>query len=286
MAKPFRLPSWRKRQIEEKYRRKHAVVSSVVHEVNRVLHRATDTIVEHAIREGRFVEPDLSGLDQVGRHFYLRVIESGWREANAEDKEIRAAGSKRRLTQIPKGRIRPLEFLVDLFKDKKTWPAILKRSQTLMDRLRRTYLRKIKKRFEEVVPRMLSGEASPSEVKKELGEAWQTSQSRVENIFRTETTRYFTETQLSYFGENEEIIGFLFDSVGDSGRSPWCKSRHGLVYKPGSELLRKNSPPCHWNCRSHLIPLANTESNRRMLSDPDRDPEKHSVEPLPRGWER
>jgi SPP1 gp7 family putative phage head morphogenesis protein len=286
MAKPFRLPSWRKRQIEEKYRRKSAIVSGVVHEINRVLHRATDSIVEHAIREGRLVEPDLTELNEVGRRFYLRVIEGGWREANAEDREIRAAASRQRLASLPKGRIRPLEFLVDLFKDKNTWPRILKRSEKLMDRLRNAYLRKIKRRFEEVVPRMLTGEASPAEVKKELSEAWQSSESRVENIFRTETTRYFTETQLSYFDDNDEIIGFLFDSVGDSGQSNWCRSRHGLVYRPGTELLRKNSPPCHWNCRSHLIPLANTETNRRMLADPERDPEKRSVEPLPRGWER
>jgi SPP1 gp7 family putative phage head morphogenesis protein len=286
MAKPFRLPAWRKNQIEEKYRRKRAVASSAAREINRVLERATESIIEQAIRQGRFVEPDLSELDQVGKRFYLRVIESGWRAAAVEEREIKASSSKQRLANLPKGRIRPLEFLVDLFKDQNTWPSILKRSQTLMDRLRRGYLRKIKRKFEEVVPRMLSGEASPSEVKKELTEAWQASHSRVENIFRTETTRYFTETQLSYFGDSDEIIGFLFDSVGDSGRSPWCTTRHGLVYRPGTELLRKNAPPCHWSCRSHLIPLANTESNRRLLADPDRDPAHRTVEPLPAGWER
>ena len=254
-------------------------------EMDAVLRDAALLVAQEAIRSGRYVEPDLSALDPIAETFYKRVITEGWKSAQAEAKEL-PGPMKHRLAEMPKAGVKPLRFLVDLFSDKKTWGTILRRKQFLVDRLRRGYLRKLKQRFNEVVPRLLTGKASPEEVKSELAKTWEASRARVENIFRTETTKYFTETQLSYFNGEPGIIGYLFDSGRDSGRSGWCKSRHGLIYRPGTALLRENKPPCHWNCRSHLVPLVDTEHNRRMLEDPERDPEKRQVVPLPASWNR
>jgi len=286
MAKAFHLPSWRKVQIDRKYHRKAAVVSAVLSEMDRFFEYTTEQVVLQAFATLRFKEPDLSATDVIAERFYKRAITEGWKSAH-EEALTEKTGGKQRLAGPPKAGIKPLKFLVDFFSDRKAWAKVLSRKGFLVERLKRAYLQKLKHRFDEVIPQILSGETSPEAVKNHLSTAWEASRARTENIFRTETTKYFTETQISYFSASDvEIIGYLFDSVRDTGRSSWCKDRHGLIYRPGTDLLRQNSPPCHWQCRSHLIALANTEYNRKLLADPARDPSRRSVEPLPPAWRR
>jgi SPP1 gp7 family putative phage head morphogenesis protein len=286
LGKAFKLPVWRKAQIDRKYHRKAAVVFSVLSQINQYFEQVTDQVVTHAFLNLRFKEPNLSSADHIAEHFYRRVITEGWKSAH-EEALLEKDGGKQRLTAPPLGRIQPMKFLVEFFSDKKAWDKILSRKQFIVERLKRAYLQKLKRKFDEVLPEILSGETTPQEVKAHLSRAWDSTRSRTESIFRTETTKYFTETQLSYFSASDtDIIGYLFDSIGDSGRTSWCKDRHGLIYRPGTALLKQNAPPCHWQCRSHLIALANTEYNRKMLEDPARDPEKRTVAPLPPSWRK
>ncbi len=286
MAKSFRIPPWRKLQINRKYQRQMIVVAAAIAEMDHLFDYATEQVGLQALATGQFKEPNLSGADIIGERFYRRVITEGWKCAH-EEALIEKERGKQRLAAPPKAAVKPLQFLVEFFGDVKSWGKILSRKNFLIERLKRAYLQRLKKRFNEILPELLSGKKTPQEVKIHLGQAWGSTRGRTENIFRTETTKYFTEAQISYFsGSDVDIIGYLFDSVKDSGRSLWCKSRHGLIYRPGTDLLRKNSPPCHWQCRSHLIALANTVYNRKMLADPERDPSLHPVESLPSGWGR
>lgn len=191
----------------------------------------------------------------------------------------------RRLAGLPSGKV-PLRQLVAFFQDKRRWGPIDRRRQKLIDRLRKAYLLKLQRKFREVVPSMLSGEKSPAKAQEELMEAWHASRARVGTIFDTETTKYFCQTQVAFFEGDPEIIGFLFDSVRDTSRTEICRCRHGLIFKPGSKLLRANTPALHWRCRSHLIALADTEYNRKLLEDPERDPERKTLVPLPKGWKK
>ena len=120
--------------------------------------------------------------------------------------------------------------------------------------------------------------------KKRMMSTFDATKSRVETIFRTETTTYFDQTQVRYFQSDPEIIGFLFDALLDSATTKICRSRHGLVYRPKTQELREVTGACHYNCRKHLIALANTEYNRKLLADPNRDPSKRKVAPLLPGW--
>jgi SPP1 gp7 family putative phage head morphogenesis protein len=290
MAKAFKLPHWRKRQIDSTLRRKELVAARAIAEVQIELKRATDFVVAHVLKTGAFAEPDLTSLQIIGGRFYRRVIQEGWnaaeQEAHQQRIQVTQPVSRGRLSGVPKGSLRPLKSLVELFGNSKPWQRVLSRKEKLMDRLKQSYLKKLKLRFDQILPRLLSGEATPGEVKKELSTAWEASQARVQTIFRTETTKYFTEAQITYFEQGDQIIGYLFDSLRDTTRSEWCKSRHGLIYRPGTELLRKNRPPCHWGCRSHLIALADTPANRKLLEDPERDPTQRKVMELPSGWSR
>ena len=280
MAKAFQIPAWRKRQIAAKFRRKGRVINKTVSAMEAVMKKAVAGVIDHYLATGHYAKPTLAGMFAVTDDFYREVAINGFDSARDEKEE--AKGKKR----LAKRKSNKLEFLENVFRDKREWPRAMKRSKKLTERLRDQYLEKLGKRFEEILPALKAGEITPEDAKSHMMKAWKASKSRVETIFRTETTNYFGKAQVSFFESDPEIIGFLFDSVYDTSRTEICKSRHGLVYRPGTALLTKNIPACHFNCRSHLIALANTPHNRKLLEDPDRDPAKRKVVPLPPGWRK
>lgn len=283
MAKPFRLPTWREKQIRSKFRRKDSVIRSAVVTMDFVMQKAAEGILRNYFTYGKFVEPSLHEMFAVSDQFYRDVVTEGFYAAR--DEKVKVAG-KKRMAKLPMGLPRTFRDLEKVFRDRRYWPKVMKRSKKLTERLRAQYLEKLRKKFDEISPALKSGEISPEEAKTHLKSAWKTSKSRVEMIFRTETTNYFGKTQTAFFNGDPEIIGFLFDSVRDTSRSEICKSRHGLVYLPGTKELTENTPALHPNCRSHLIALANTPENRKLVEDPQRDPSRHTVAPLPNGWKK
>lgn len=288
--KPFTLPPWRKRQINEKFKRKDRVISFAVKEMEKVMAKAVDEIYAHYQARGEFVAPTLNGMFAVSESFYRKVVEQSYYAA--QDEKNAQLGKKKLAKAPPKipaftaiARA-SLPGMEKVFRDKRLWPKIMKRSEMLTNRLRRQYTLKLRRKFNDIIPALRAGELSPKDAKDHLMKAWKASESRVETIFRTETTNYFGRTQVAFFEDDEDIIGFLFDSIRDKARTPICRTRHGLVYKPGTKELRENTPSLHWNCRSHLIALANTPSNRKLVADPQRDPTKKTVAPLPSGWRK
>lgn len=258
------------------------MIRQFVLEMERVMLKAVDYIIENGMKTGNFHAPSLNEMYMVSEDFYRRVITESFHSAKYEKQDMEG---RKRLARLPKGALpKSLKDIDQVFKDPKYWKRIMGRSTILTDRLKRQYLEKLKRSFRELMPKINSGTLSPAEAKKAMIETWDSSKARVETIFRTETTKYFAETQVKFFEGDPEILGFLFDSVRDVSRTEICRSRHGLIYKPDSKLLTENSPPCHFNCRSHLIALANTEYNRKLIKEKDRDPERMKVVPLPSGW--
>lgn len=280
--KPFVVPAWRKRQIRDKFRRKDQVTNRAVDAMEEVMLEAVEAIMLEYQRTGRYHEPTLEGMFGVSANFYLHVATSAIDAAKHEKQE--QVGKKRLAAKLPPGAPKTIAELEKVFRDKRTWPAMMKRSKKLTERLRQAYLQKLRRRFAILTPQLTEGEITVEQAKAKLMNAWDASKARVTTIFRTETTKYFATVQVAYFEQDDEIIGFLFDSISDKSRTPICRSRHGLIYRPGSQELRKNTPALHYNCRSHLIALANIAHNRKLLEDPKRDPAKVTVAPLPPGW--
>lgn len=281
--KPFHTPAWRKRHTAEKFRKKSRVVSGAVASMEKVMKKAIGAIISNYEKTGRFAAPDLSGMDDVTLKFYKSTITQAYYSAK-DEKEAQTSLVRRMAMRLPIGLPRKLTKLEEVFRDKRYWPKVMKRSEKLTERLRKAYLQKLDRKFRELLPRLQSGEMTVEEAKQKMMERWHASKARVNNIFQTESTRYFAKTQLAYFEGDDEIIGFMFDAMKHKTRTKWCDDRHGLIYRPGTALLRKNTPPCHWHCYSNLIALANTAYNRKLLEDPSRDPAKVRVTPLPPGW--
>ena len=277
------VPYWRKRQLKLIESRQARCISYATRELERIMYSAIDLIIKNWETTGKYHDPHLDDMHKVSEKFYEKAIRSAITSA---DDTKKMQGDKKRLAKLPWGLPKDLRSMEQLFRDKRLWPKIMKRSRKLTDRIREAYFKKLKKRFEKEIPRVLSGEISPQELKKELQSEWKSSKARVETIFRTETTNYFAKAQVAYFESDEDIIGFEFDCIRDIAATPICRARHGLIYRPNTELLKKNTPALHYNCRSHLIPLANTSENRKLLNDPSRNPKNRAVPPLPPGWRK
>lgn len=291
---PFKLLKAQNQLLRQQQRTQDQLIRKSLGEMEAVALDATDYIIEHWEKTGRYAEPSLNGMDSVMAAFYHSVLTHAVAAARKQKprtgkKATKAIiNSRRRLSRqnLPYGLPGNLRDLEQIFRDPRYWPRIMKRSKILTSRLQKLYQQKLRRKFNDLMPKILDGQISPAEAKLKIQKEWATSKARVETVFRTETTNYFARTQVAFFAKEEEIIGFLFDSVRDTGRTDICRSRHGLIYKPGSKLLKENTPALHYNCRSHLIPLVNTESNRKMIEDPKRDPTKVSVAPLPPDWRK
>lgn len=284
--KEFKIPPWRQKQINKQYARKSKVVHSTVQAVSQVMHNAVEEIIDTSLLTGKYAQPSLNGLNAICDRFYHGVIEEAFWSCQDDKKEQKG---KKKLAKArgPKGIPKNLENLHEVFQDKKYYQAIMKRSRALSERMKKQYLQKLKRKFNKLMPMIRDGSISPAQAKKEMIQVWGSSKSRVETIFRTETTNYFGKVQVEFFQDDDEIIGFLFDSNIDSSITDICRSRHGMVFTKdhiGKNSIAYNTPALHYNCRSHLIPLANTPENRKLLEDVSRDPSKNKLVPLPDGW--
>lgn len=287
--KAFNLPRWQQRQVAAKNKRKTIVVNKFIAAMERVMHAAIDKVVDESLTRREFVEPSLNEMFAVSESFYRGVIEQAYHASEDEKRAQTKDPNFKHLSaasRAPIGLPRTLRQLEKVFRDRRYWPKIMKRSKAVTEGLRTQYLRKLRRKFRDLMPRIMDGDVTPEEAKKAMKTVWEASKGRVQTIFLTETTTYFAKTQTAFFKGDDQIIGFLFDSALKDTTTDICRSRHGLVYRPGTKLLDENTPSCHYNCHSDLIPLADTPFNRRLLADPRRDPEKRKVVPLPPGWRR
>lgn len=111
------------------------------------------------------------------------------------------------------------------------------------------------------------------------------SRARARTIVETETTRYYNDTRKTFYSAVESVIGFLFVAVRDHATTKWCRSRNGVVFIKGTDLLHKNTPPCHYNCRSELLPLSRLNpAHRKLLEDASRRAENNNLAPLLPHW--
>lgn len=111
------------------------------------------------------------------------------------------------------------------------------------------------------------------------------SRARARTIVETETTRYYNDTRTTYYSSVESVIGYLFVAVRDHATTKWCRSRNGVVFIKGTDTLKKNTPPCHYNCRSELLPLSRLNpTHRKLLEDASRRAENNNLVPLMPHW--
>lgn len=284
------MKNWRKRQVQIVEASQNRIVRKVSERMDEAMMKALNQIWATYEKTGHFFLPSFYDMQIVTNDFYHDVIIAAMHVTETAKRIQRPKEKIKKLAKGPMGLPFRLRKVDDVLKNKKYYQAIMKRSKKMNDKMRASYLKKIKDQYAKIQTLIESGEISPADAKKQMIEAYQASKPRVRTIFQTETTSYYAKVQVNFFRDDEDIIGFMFDSVRDSSRTSICKSRHGLIYRQDTaaqaRLLDENTPACHYNCRSHLIPLAKTSENIKLLLDPKRDPMKITVVPLPIGWRR
>lgn len=139
------------------------------------------------------------------------------------------------------------------------------------------------------------GETTQAEIRDKIKKAAKTTIPRAQTIVRTETTAYYNQARKSYYDAAKDVTHYLFLAVRDKATTPWCTSltvngkrgRSGLVYAKDDPLLKKETPPIHWNCRSELLPLNKfNPSHQKLINDSTIQRRNHTCAPLPPEWDK
>ncbi len=156
------------------------------------------------------------------------------------------------------------------------------------------YLKKTQSVWKKYASAFREGDEFTQEfVLRKIENAAETVKSRAKTIVRTETTNYYNQTRREIYDQSDAIWGYLFLAIRDQGTTKWCsdkvrdgkRGRHGLVYQKGDPLTDKETPSCHWNCRSEFTPLTMFNPRHRILIENLRlRRSAHKCHPLPEGW--
>lgn len=139
------------------------------------------------------------------------------------------------------------------------------------------------------------GEETKEDIRDAVKKEARTTTARAQTIVRTENTRFFNKARVDYYNHSEDITHYLFMAVRDKATTPWCtpsltngkRGRHGLVYTKGTKVFEDERAPCHWNCRSEILPLnRHNPSHRRIIENESIRRENVTCYPLPRGWSK
>ena len=212
----------------------------------------------------------------------LAVMTAGLKSTK-ERAQVRAA----RLAAPPKGKLpRSLKALREWWDKYRKSGRLPARQKAEAERLKKAFMQEIQKVWKKVSADFLSGEtARNTEAVEEIRRRAGVAVSRAKMIVETETTYYFNRARREVYDESDDVTHYLFVAIRDHRTTPWCRTRHKLVYKKGDPLLDKETPPCHWYCRSELLPLTPKNQNHlRLIQDRTRARRHNSPAPLPEGW--
>ncbi len=290
-----------------------AIRKEAVHLLRQLLGNSeTEYIVRLASKQDELELKNRLKLDEIFEEINETVVEdlSSWREIDEREiyerilnllvinsfrtmeSAIRAAEKKvgkSNLTSLaapPKGRIpRSLSGLMKMWDEYRNREYIPQREEKLAKRIKEAYLKKVREVWEEESQGFRSGNTTNETLTERIQKAAKAPYSRAKMIVETETTRYYNAARKSVYDTSNDVTHYLFIAIRDARTTKWCKTRDGLVYEKGSDYLRKETPPIHWNCRSEIIPLSiMNPSHAKLIRDKSLQRGNRKVAPLPKGW--
>ncbi len=158
--------------------------------------------------------------------------------------------------------------------------------KNIAERLKRYYIDRCQSVWKKHAKDFLAGKQfNQSVLQQILAKEGDMAKSRAEQISNTETTNYYNASRKEVYDRSPDVTHYLFVAIRDRATTKWCRSRQGLVFTKGTKLCDYNTPACHWNCRSEMLPL--TPANPRhflLIENQSLRAEKNSLFPLPPGW--
>lgn len=264
-------------RVEAKWRRR----------MKKEIEKITEDLLKNAEKTGRLKlsEVDFSSIVMEQSFDVLKQgITSAERKSPASYRSNggSALSSAPPRSQIPRS-LKALRIMWDDWRKKGKMPP---RQRSIAEKLRKAYCEKLQSVWEKYGEEFRSGKtASVTAAVTKIQEGAGVVFSRAKMIVETETTYYYNRARREVYDESPDVTHYLFVAIRDHATTKWCKTRQGLVFKKGSSLLDKNTPPCHWNCRSEILPLTpQNPQHRRLIEDKGIKAENRRLEPLPPGW--
>lgn len=252
-----------------------------------------DEIVEHILNQLKTngkVKVSTAIFEKFLLSHYFHVVGLAVESAELETQlliPIRLATKK---PLIPKS-LRELRVIYDNYRKRGRLPKGF-RDKAIA--IKKEYLKKTQNVWKKYSADFRNGDEFTQEnVLRKVKKAADTVQSRAKTIVRTETTNYYNETRREIYDQSDAIWGYLFLAIRDKGTTKWCtdkviegkRGRHGLVYKKGDPLTDRESPSCHWNCRSEFAPLTMfNPRHRKLIENIKMHRRNHTCHALPKGW--
>lgn len=184
--------------------------------------------------------------------------------------------------KIPKA-LRNLRIMWDQWRKKKVIPP---RQKIIAEKLRKAYLNKVQSVWIKYGEEFRSGKTSSvKEAVERIEQGADVVYSRAKMIVETETTHYYNKARRDVYDQSPDVSHYLFVAIRDHATTKWCKTRHGLVYRKGERVTDDETPPCHWNCRSEILPLTpQNPTHAKLIRDESKQRKNNQPEPLPKGW--
>lgn len=202
---------------------------------------------------------------------------------------INSTAQPNRIARLAKGddaRKKSLKALREWWDRYRKGGKVSKWEKENAETLKKLFLDKIFKTWKKHANDYLGGDdATKDQIYEAIRKEAKVVASRARMITETETTRYFNKGRREVYDQSPDVTHYLFMAIRDHRTTKWCRTRHGLVYPKDAKITDTETPPCHWNCRSEMLPLlASNPVHRALIDDPRRQRSLHHPEPLPRGW--
>lgn len=248
----------------------------------------TDRLILEISRTGRVEKVDVDFTDFAMEHS-VAVIAEGFRSTGDKSKEAvldlipyAELAGRPPSPKIP-ANLERLRRMYDAWKKRGVVPP---RQKNIAERIRKAYLEKVQETWQRYGRDWREGDAATQfEVVQRIKRAAGVGFARAKTISNTETTTYYNAARREIYDDATDVVGYLFVAVRDNATTVWCRTRQGSVLMKGTRFLLINTPACHWNCRSELLPLTlYTPAHLKLINDMSRRPENMNFAPLPRGW--
>lgn len=260
--------------------------------------RAISKVIDQAV--GHLLQAETPELAEIGDEIEKVFIDHYFK---VQIKALKLAESEKELDQSPDRKLakypgpRISDSLKKIMQFYDAWRVgryTPKRPLAQAKKIKDLYVKKVQSVWERYSRDFRSGqEFNQQEVAEEIRREAGTVKSRAQNIVQTETTRYYNAARQEFYDKSEDVTHYLLMAVRDQGTTKWCtpkivdgkRGRHGLVYRKGTKLFQRERPPCHWRCRSEILPLSPyNPAHLKLINDKSLQRENVLCHPLPRGW--
>jgi SPP1 gp7 family putative phage head morphogenesis protein len=229
------------------------------------------------------------------RFVFANYIQTVVNAVDSTEREAEIILSSKLTKRPPKailpGSLARIRELYDLYRKTGRLP---KRIKDAAKRIKDQYLRKTQSAWRKYSYEYREGDVATQErVIQKIKDAANTAQARAKTIVRTETTNYYNQTRREIYDRSDAVTHYLFLAIRDQATTKWCtdrtvdgkRGRHGLVYRKDDPLTEKETPACHWNCRSEMVPLIPLNPRHKILIEDDKIQRRNNTcAPLPKGW--